>query len=1690
MMASPAEGHDVPKTPPRAESERAEPPRHPEPACQEAQKWIEAVTGKSFGDKDFRSGLENGILLCELLSAIKPGLVKKINRLPTPIAGLDNLSVFLRGCEELGLKGAQLFDPGDLQDTSIRANLKDSDCNRKLKNVLNTVFWLGKAASSCTSYSGPALNLKEFEGLLAQMKVESEEGGEGPQKRGVRDSGYDCWDSERSESLSPPRHTRDNSLDSLDSFGSRSQHSPSPDVVNRGTGDGRGSDSEIDAQGKRPDVRKDDMSARRTVSNESRSTIPFNQFLPNRTNASSYIPAPRRRPHTEEGEQRSHPQATTEQGKSAGVHHKAPKTVTWAAENNGENLKQEEERVTEEVLEHKRLQKWEKAGIKVLPAAIRYSSPPPVEDQGPRSPSPNIILRSENEFLSSQSSSWDPASDEEEDAGMHRVPDVRRDDLASRRAHRGPVAPNVHQFVPSPVCSNKDRERWEGIRRSSQKTLQEKEISEREAMSDIITRSDNPLLNPAPHREDEEREEEQAETGSATPNRQKDDLAQRRTQSRPLPHREGPTKFVAAHMSQADMQKWERLKMTELSEDSSTTMPQACLQKNYGSSFSGSAKAGRGHNKVVTFGGVTEIQQPIDTSLSSEGEETELLRRLLSKATVAMPTIDLVSQRSERERRQVDGNDLNHASPPSADLPSCTSETPLTRAELDARLAQYEQRAEEDEDEEEEERAPDLQKDDMMARRTGVFHRQSTMTYNRFLPLPTSVRGTQGEATTDAAPRSKKQVQADRNKMKSRAEHQQPKVPMETPQSDSDLAVVRGTSHREHENDEEDEYGENDPVPDLEKDDMMARRTGLFQKNTAPRANQSIKQFLPVPGSVKYSIAPVSAMKPLNSRPKYTEKVDNESVIPSVQAAPQPPSSKLPTLPVSVELNKRQDEDRQQRDMTISNTSVSNVPPLSPPSHTPSISPAATSTCNVVAKLDKQRPEEKVVERVGDMVEESKTNMEEEPRKKPFWLDDDDLPPMMMSRRVVFMSEETQSVSMGDIINEDEMGHSPSLSQSRHERMHEQYNNFVEEEEHWQGELTRWKNRRRSASQELIKKEEERKKMEKRMKEEGSDINKRKSIKTYKEIVEDKERREIELCEAYRNAASPEEATMVLQRYALRFTISDATLDSLKLPRSTSGLKQDTNHMVKEEKTTAAARDSETSELQHKPVQPKAAKSQEMKIKPTVEQLTPASSSPVTQSENVPPRSLQLQSSTAESPSLHQKQGNPEEKRSPTICTATEITQMQPDATHPAHTLPSPSSATPRPVPLLAAKPYCQPRNSQPGHKPVKMDGLVRVNGEVMEDLSVSTPVSSSPEGPQETTDLPPAEKEDLATAQPATKEETGKRTPPPQTDDKMPPSRRENLTTFSGSAISSLLGGRNCITTTTIVTELTQTRVEPHYPPLQGNGQVNGAPVPSERPVEIKNSLQEYSPTVTEGLEETSVTEQYRSEQEKLKKEWEKAQLEVEEEERKHIEEERRILEETVTHLTPTGLAGQQLGQTTIVSSAPGTNENQTENAPLQENGHKMAPGNEDQHASKLHFFLDSASDAKPLKKQELWKTASLDRNPQLNQAQVVKRSESHDAVSEKQQSPLPSPQPPSPSRCVSGKRLCSGCSQPLEKGAAMIIDTLGLFFHMQCFKCGVCNGQLGDTTKGTDVRIRNGLLSCYECYIASRGRGQPTTL
>merc|ERR1711994_109332 len=70
-----------------------------------------------------------------------------------------------------------------------------------------------------------------------------------------------------------------------------------------------------------------------------------------------------------------------------------------------------------------------------------------------------------------------------------------------------------------------------------------------------------------------------------------------------------------------------------------------------------------------------------------------------------------------------------------------------------------------------------------------------------------------------------------------------------------------------------------------------------------------------------------------------------------------------------------------------------------------------------------------------------------------------------------------------------------------------------------------------------------------------------------------------------------------------------------------------------------------------------------------------------------------------------------------------------------------------------------------------------------------------------------------------------------------------------------------------------------------------------------------------------------------------------------------------------------------------------------------------------------------------------------------------------------------------VSGKKKCSHCKEELGRGAAMIIESLRLFYHIRCFKCCVCSIQLGNGETGTDVRVRNNRLHCQNCYSNDEG-------
>ncbi|KAM8847702.1 LIM and calponin homology domains-containing protein 1-like isoform 1-T1 [Synchiropus picturatus] len=1105
------------------------------PAVLEAQRWIEAVTGRCFGDKNFRGGLENGILLCELLSCIRPGLVKKINRLTTPIAGLDNLSVFLRGCEELGLKGSQLFDPGDLQDTSTRPTAKGNDCSRKLKNVLITIYWLGRAANGCTSYNGPTLDLKEFNSLLSQMRKEAEEA-ESP-KRSIRDSGYiDCWDSERSDSLSPPRHAREDSFDSLDSFGSRSQQTPSPDVpVTRGSSDGRGSDSESDGAPHRkiPDVRKDDMLARRTSVTELRTAMPFNQYLPNKSNQSGYVPTPLRRKKTEEGGRKS----------------------------------------------------------------------------------------------------WSTAT--------------------------------------SPVGG------------------------------------DRPLSIDAP-----------------------------------------------------------------------------------------------------SLGPPSNLPPP--------------------------PQIQIVQHQ-----------------------------------EIGGRL----------------------------------------------------------------------------------------------------------------------------------EDQAAGLRISMGSQSPVPRPMASDRRLW------------------------HTDNV----------------------------------------------------------------------------------------------------------------------------------SHEPQSLSMIDMRGEDVL---QPHSQVRHELMHNQYNRMKEDEDHWQDDLARWKNRRRSISQDLIKKEEERKMMEQLMTgggTEGASLRRR-SIKTYKEIVEDKERREEELRAAYRGARTQEEASAILQRYAQRFSISEAVLERLQLPKLLDrSVSADPSHPGSPFPLSLSLSSSPTT--------------------PEPSDMDP----------NGPMRYLRQQSA-------------PAPKFTSTL--EARVEEFAKDSNHRPQIRsrssepPSTRTLSPKPVPLLTPKPYFQFRPSDSELSPGKVDGLLRLNGDISSD-NPTTPDSQGSDSPfyfqpspsndgtgssasftcsprlteprrsssqdmsspSRPTSLPTAllkseehsrrgpHESALEEASSQTEETKQKAADPSQkvqsgvsqsqTEEQQ---RAENQPKVAARSLGTPSPG-GITTANSINSELSTSNpnlrqeffTSPEAEDKDRHGNVSVPVLPQTRrsdrwswdPDEERKRQRKW-----QREQERMLQEKYKREQEKLKEEWEKAQREVAEEERRFQEEEQKILQETVTPLTPRssavpspsrGLPSSSSSspvQDTIVRSLADWEKKQD----LQER-HSRAGSDESRQrdmdrTSDISTADDSMRTGRSSGSQSQAESLNNLQNGQKfpstagrqhelpadgNKAArpAGERRNISTNVSQRCSTPsasCPPPpsdsQPPPPNRSVSGKKLCSSCGQPLGKGAAMIIETLSLYFHINCFKCGVCKGQLGDTSTGTDVRIRNGLLNCHPCYVRSRTAGQPTML
>uniref|UniRef100_A0AAY4BL92 LIM domain 7a n=1 Tax=Denticeps clupeoides TaxID=299321 RepID=A0AAY4BL92_9TELE len=267
-------------------------------------RTLSLTTHTHFTGTDLRDSFSH----CSLINGIKPGIIKRVNRLSTPIAGLDNVNVFLKACAKLGLKEAQLFHPGDLQDLSTRVIVKRQETNRRLKNVLITLFWLGKKAQIDPVYDGPYLSPRAFEGLLGVTLTEALE--LSASLRGsIRDSGFaDGWYTDRENVCTATRHRREDSLDSLDSVGSRS-HSTSSENTLKGSSEGFESDLEADFGIKMTDSK--DISYRRSLVITPKATAQFNQFLPSKDKQAGYIPAPLRKKRAERQDDVRTEQAST-----------------------------------------------------------------------------------------------------------------------------------------------------------------------------------------------------------------------------------------------------------------------------------------------------------------------------------------------------------------------------------------------------------------------------------------------------------------------------------------------------------------------------------------------------------------------------------------------------------------------------------------------------------------------------------------------------------------------------------------------------------------------------------------------------------------------------------------------------------------------------------------------------------------------------------------------------------------------------------------------------------------------------------------------------------------------------------------------------------------------------------------------------------------------------------------------------------------------------------------------------------------------------------------------------------------------------------------------------------------------------------------------------------------------------------
>merc|ERR1711907_513665 len=125
-----------------------------------AKVWMEVVTGEPFVKGDLWETTKSGVYLCKLINKVKPGTVRKYNKMSTNLAFkcMENISLYLEGCTKLGVKAGSSFRAPDLYEKRVSYP----------KAIINNIFALARIAEDTPGYKGPTLEVVLVSGESGQ----------------------------------------------------------------------------------------------------------------------------------------------------------------------------------------------------------------------------------------------------------------------------------------------------------------------------------------------------------------------------------------------------------------------------------------------------------------------------------------------------------------------------------------------------------------------------------------------------------------------------------------------------------------------------------------------------------------------------------------------------------------------------------------------------------------------------------------------------------------------------------------------------------------------------------------------------------------------------------------------------------------------------------------------------------------------------------------------------------------------------------------------------------------------------------------------------------------------------------------------------------------------------------------------------------------------------------------------------------------------------------------------------------------------------------------------------------------------------------------------------------------------------------------------------------------------------------